>query len=196
MSLLNKLLYFLIRRIAFKYQDLRIYLFKILSNNNIIGKPKINTPCLFIGKGKIHFKNNVTLGIFPSPNYYNGSIYIESRSVNSEVCIADNVFINNNFRLICDNSKIAIEEDCLIGINVEIIDSDFHELDPKNRNRGRHTSKSVLIKKNVFIGNNVTILKGVTIGENSVISNGSVVTKDVPSNTVFGGNPATFIKNI
>lgn len=196
MALLNKLIFFFIRNAAYKYQDFRIYLFNILSNNTIIGNPKKNIPCLFIGKGKIRFKNNVTLGIFPSPDYYTGSIYIESRSSNSEVIIADNVFINNNFKLICDNSRIVIEEDCLIGTNVEIIDSDFHELDPKNRNSGKHLSKSVFIKKNVFIGNNVTILKGVTIGENSVISNGSIVTKDIPNNSVFGGNPAVFIKNI
>ena len=40
------------------------------------------------------------------------------------------------------------------------------------------------------------ILRGVTIGDNAVIAAGAVVTKDVAPNTVVGGVPAQFIKNI
>lgn len=37
---------------------------------------------------------------------------------------------------------------------------------------------------------------GVTVGENAVVAAGAVVTKDVAPNTIVGGNPAKFIKNI
>lgn len=37
-------------------------------------------------------------------------------------------------------------------------------------------------------------MKRVTIGENAVVAAGSVVTKDIPDNEVWGGNPAKFIK--
>ena len=57
-------------------------------------------------------------------------------------------------------------------------------------------SGDVYIGNNVFCGNNVTILKGVRIGDNSVIANGSVVISDVESNSIYGGNPAAFIKHI
>ena len=40
------------------------------------------------------------------------------------------------------------------------------------------------------------ILPGVTIGENAVVAAGAVVTKDVAPNSIVGGNPAKFIKNI
>lgn len=56
--------------------------------------------------------------------------------------------------------------------------------------------KPVKIGRNVWIGSNSTILPGVTVGDNAVIGAGSVVTKDIPENTVFAGNPAKFIKNI
>ena len=55
-----------------------------------------------------------------------------------------------------------------------------------------------ILKKgeNAWIGANVTIMPGVTVGENAVIAGGAVVTKDVPSNTVVGGNPAKVIKQL
>ena len=40
------------------------------------------------------------------------------------------------------------------------------------------------------------ICPGVTIGENSVVAAGAVVTKDVPDNTIVGGNPAKIIKHL
>lgn len=49
------------------------------------------------------------------------------------------------------------------------------------------------IGNNVFIGCNVTILPNIKIGNNVIIAAGSVVTKDVPSNSVVGGNPAKVI---
>jgi maltose O-acetyltransferase len=49
---------------------------------------------------------------------------------------------------------------------------------------------AVKIGNNVFIGMNSIILPGVTIGDNCVIGAGSVVTKNIPDNTVWGGNPA------
>ena len=55
---------------------------------------------------------------------------------------------------------------------------------------------TVKIKNNVFIGAKYIILKGVTIGENSVVGAGSVVTKSIPANQIWAGNPAKFIRNL
>jgi len=57
-------------------------------------------------------------------------------------------------------------------------------------------TKPVILKDNVWIGDGAIICKGVTIGENSIIGAGSVVTKNVPANTIFAGNPARFVKSI
>ena len=48
----------------------------------------------------------------------------------------------------------------------------------------------------VLIGANSVILEGVSIGNGAVIAAGSVVTHNVPPNTVYGGSPAKFIKNV
>lgn len=52
----------------------------------------------------------------------------------------------------------------------------------------------VKIGKNVFIGCHSVICNSVTIGEGYIVGAGSVVTKDIPANEIWGGNPAHFIK--
>ena len=98
----------------------------------------------------------------------------------------------------CSNFLIhlSIEENCLIGPNLFITDSDFHGLEVENRNNGNYVCLPVHIGKNVFIGENVRILKGVHIGDGAVIGNSSLVTKNVPAHTVYAGNPAKFIKKL
>jgi acetyltransferase-like isoleucine patch superfamily enzyme len=51
----------------------------------------------------------------------------------------------------------------------------------------------VEIGENTWIGGNVIIVPGVTIGEGCVVGAGSVVTKNMPSCHVLGGNPAKII---
>ena len=46
----------------------------------------------------------------------------------------------------------------------------------------------------VFIGMNTIVTKPCTIGKDAIIGAGSVVTKDIPSGEIWGGNPAKFIK--
>lgn len=100
--------------------------------------------------------------------------------------------------VIVATKRIEIGKNVMIGGGVTIVDSDFHssnyddwfsDQDEKNM-----TSEDVVIGDNVFIGMNSIILKGVSIGDGAVIGAGSVVSKDIPSNEVWGGNPAVFIK--
>ena len=54
----------------------------------------------------------------------------------------------------------------------------------------------VKIGNKVFIGVNSIILMGRTIGDNVIIGAGSVVANNIPSNEVWGGNPAHFLKTL
>lgn len=54
----------------------------------------------------------------------------------------------------------------------------------------------ITIHNNCFIGINSTLLPGITIGSNSIVAAGSVVNKDVPPNTIVGGNPAEIIGTV
>lgn len=45
-----------------------------------------------------------------------------------------------------------------------------------------------------FVGAGTIICNSVRIGENSIVGAGSIVTKDIPDNEIWAGNPAHFIK--
>ncbi len=64
--------------------------------------------------------------------------------------------------------------------------------DPKYRNVLKFGK--INIGSNCFIGCRSTIMPGVTIGDYSIVAAGSVVTKDIPSGEIWGGNPAKFIQ--
>lgn len=106
--------------------------------------------------------------------------------------IGPHVFINELCEFM-DRGGITIEEHALIGPRVNLV-TENHDLAPDRRLW--LVSSPILIKRNAWIGAAATILPGVTVGENAVVAAGSVVTRDVPANTVVGGNPAKVIKTI
>lgn len=56
-----------------------------------------------------------------------------------------------------------------------------------------NSSGRIKIGNNVGTGYNVTILKGVTVGDNVFIAANSLVTRDIPSNCIVGGQPAKIL---
>lgn len=54
-------------------------------------------------------------------------------------------------------------------------------------------SGTIEVFDNVMIGANAIIMYNVKIGPNAIVAAGSVVTKDVPPNSIVGGNPARVI---
>ena len=99
------------------------------------------------------------------------------------------------------HKSITIGDHVKIGGGVCIYDTDFHSLDAKTRinvelDRQYEKKLPVNIGDHVFIGAHSTILKGVTIGKNSIVGACSVVTKSIPPNEIWAGNPARFIKSI
>jgi acetyltransferase-like isoleucine patch superfamily enzyme len=109
-----------------------------------------------------------------------------------EIRVGRNVFVNQNCTFY-DLGGLDIGDDVMIAPNVSLITAG-HPLEPSQR---RTTiGRPIVIGKNVWIAAGATVIGGVTVGDNSVIAAGSVVTKDVPPNTLVGGNPARVIRPI
>lgn len=106
--------------------------------------------------------------------------------------VGRNVFINCccHFQ---DQGGIYIGDGSFIGSHV-VIATLNHAQDPAHR--ADTLPSPVRIGKNVWIGSHATLLPGVTVGDGAIIAAGAVVTKDVPANSIAGGVPAKFIKNI
>ncbi len=108
------------------------------------------------------------------------------------ITIGRNVFINAccHFQ---DHGGVTLSDGCLIGHNV-VFATLNHGMAPEDR--GTMYPAPIRLGKNVWVGSNSTILRGVTIGDNAIIAAGSVVTKDVAANTIVGGVPARYIRDI
>lgn len=158
-------------------------------------------------KGRIGIYNNGQIIIGDYFDCYGGSMANQiGKNVNSFLVSGKGAVlqIGNHVGLssstINADNKIIIEDYVMIGAESVITDTDFHPIDPVMRHSANYASatvtKPVIIRKNAFIGARCYICKGVEIGENAVIGACSVVTKNVPANEIWAGNPAHFIKKI
>jgi acetyltransferase-like isoleucine patch superfamily enzyme len=94
------------------------------------------------------------------------------------VHIGDKVFVGHGVTFINDLYPEAVREDGAMQT-----DADW-EVVP------------TYVERRASIGSNSTILCGITIGQNAIVGAGSVVTKDVPPNQIWAGNPARFLRKV
>lgn len=83
---------------------------------------------------------------------------------------------------------IIIEEGVRLTAGVKIV-THFMNINTGSYDRGR-----VHICKGAYLGMCTLVVKPVVIGENAIVGAGAVVTKNIPANEVWAGNPAHFIK--
>lgn len=118
----------------------------------------------------------------------------ENCNICANVFIENDVVIGNNVTIKCGVqlwNGVTIEDNVFIGPNVTFT----NDLYPRSKQYPEKFAKTI-IKQGASIGANATILGGITIGENAMIGAGSVVTKDVPADEVWVGNPARFVRKI
>ena len=111
-------------------------------------------------------------------------------NINAGVLVENDVVIGNNVTIksgvqIWDG--VTLEDNVFIGPNVTFT----NDLKPRSKQYPKEFLKTI-IKKSASIGANSTIIGGITIGEYAMIGAGSVVTRNVKSQELWFGNPATF----
>lgn len=114
--------------------------------------------------------------------------YPQNVSIGNRVSIQHNCFISGY-------GNIQIGSDVSIGNDTKIISSEHPYTGTVFRN-DKLIPKPVHIGNNVIIGTTAVILGGVRIGDNVMIGAGAIVTKDIPGNGIYAGNPAKLIKEI
>lgn len=193
---------------------------KIKGKGNIIELPKKNN---YKGKIKIIGDYN-KIEIADNVKYYDLNIVIYGNHNNirideycelNEACFsigikytpANNVCINlgtgisisGKSHLFCaeDDSKIIINENCLLSSGIDIWCTDTHSIHDINGNI-LNMGKEVIIGKHVWIGKDVKICKNTKIADNCVIGWNSVITSSISNkhnaNSVIAGNPAKVVK--
>ena len=128
---------------------------------------KAYKPC-YIGKGLVA-GNNIVIG--------------SMCHIGRLVEIGDGTRIQGS-TYISDCTKI--QSNVFIGPNSTILNDKYP---PSGTNK---KWAPVTICENAVVGGGSTILPGVTIGVNAVLGAGSVLTKSIPNDEVWKGNPAKF----
>lgn len=169
-------------------------LHNVTCGNNV----SLNGTFKIVGKGKLFLLDECTINSGKRANPIGGDTRtLFSISPNATITIGKKCGISNA-AFVC-NSEITLESNVFIGGGVKLYDTDFHSIIYEERVQKVDPgikSKPIIIKEGAFVGAHSIVLKGVIVGKHSVIGAGSVVTKDIPDNEVWAGNPAHFIKKL
>jgi acetyltransferase-like isoleucine patch superfamily enzyme len=194
----------------FKFHFLKANEIEILLNEHKIRKCEAmvlkHSSSAFYEQATVNnFQFNPNAIVIGSDTHIRGNIQVFAYG--GKISIGNECYIGENSYL-WSGEEIEIGNNVLISHNVNIVDSNSHELDAEERaagylhiikkghpkDKGSIKTGKIVIKNNVWISFSCIVLKGVTIGEGAIISAGSVVTKDVDPYVLVGGNPAKIIR--
>ena len=167
----------------------------VKTGNDVVIKGAI----FITGHGAISLDDGVHINSCRASNPIGGDTKtVVNTFTNGQVHIGANSGISNS--ALVARERIDIGKNVKIGGGTQIFDNDFHSLDFSTRTSAQDDQNigcaPVIIKDGAFIGARCIILKGVEIGEHSIVGAGSVVTKNIPDNEIWGGNPAKFIRKL
>lgn len=190
---------FLLRKIRSLKSNAIGFLYLIVYRNLKLQSPfRLNGFPYFRIKGKAYIGKGST---FNSSTVYNTAGISKACSIycgpNAVLTIGENC----GFSGVSIHSEVGVKigDNCMVGANTCIWDTDFHSinyLDRRILGIENFECASIAIGFDVFIGANCLILKGVSIGDRAVIGAGSVVVNNVPSDQIWAGNPARFIRSL
>ncbi len=113
--------------------------------------------------------------------FYNTVIEVKSKAI-----LNTKFFSANGGTVIVCAKEINIGEDVMIGRNIIIYDSDFHQVFNREMEAINYP-KPVNIEDHVWLTSNITVLKGVTIGRDSLITAQTLIRKSYPQKKVIAG---------
>lgn len=149
----------------------------------------------------IHKLSDVQSECIPeSTNVWQYTVVLQNAKIGNNCNLCSHCFVENDV-MIGDNvtikcgvylwDGITIEDNVFVGPNVTFTNDKY----PRSKQYPNEFQRTI-VKRGASIGAGAVILGGVIIGENAMIAAGSVVTKNIPANELWLGNPAKFVKKI
>ncbi len=108
--------------------------------------------------------------------------------IENDVTIGNNVTVKSGIYLW---DGITVGNDVFLGPNVTFTNDKY----PRSK-QYPESFQRITIEDGASIGAGAIILGGVTIGKKAMVGAGSVVTKDIPAEELWMGNPAKFVRKI
>ena len=90
---------------------------------------------------------------------------------------------------------IKIGKNCILSYDIEIRNTDSHEIFSMLNGKRINEGKEVIIGDKVWIGTRCIVLKGSIIKEGAILGAGSILSGIVESNSIYAGIPAKKIKS-
>lgn len=143
-----------------------------VQTRNIGDGTKVWQYCVILEKARIGKNCNINFNVF----------------IENDVEIGDNVTVKSGVQIW---DGLRIRNNVFIGPNVTFTNDKY----PRSKQYQEHFIETV-IEEGASIGAGCVILCGITIGKNAMIGAGSVVTKNIPANELWFGNPARFVRKI
>jgi acetyltransferase-like isoleucine patch superfamily enzyme len=127
--------------------------------------------------GQLHFKGRTRIGCHPK------------LQIRGSVVFGSNFEAGHNLLIVC-HKRITFGSNILLSWNVEIMDTDCHQLLNKE-GAILNKPRDIEVKDHTWIGSNVTLLKGSILPEGSIVASRTMVTKAFQEpNCLFMGTPA------
>lgn len=127
-------------------------------------------------EGRIVINGYTWIGIGCRINVYTGA----------ELNIGKNFKVTGRTTIIC-RKNIVIGADCLFSWDIQIMDTDFHQIYDEQGNMV-NGNNPIEIGNHVWIGARSTILKGSNIPSNCIVAAGSVFSgRRTEENCIYGG---------
>lgn len=144
----------------------RIHQFSDVQSQNIGENTSIWQFCVVLSGAVIGSNCNICAGVL----------------VENDVIIGNNVTVKSGVQIW---DGVMLEDNVFVGPNATFT----NDLVPRSKIYPESFGKTI-VRRGASIGANATIVAGVEIGEYAMIGAGSVVTKNIPANTLWYGNPA------
>ena len=137
---------------------------------------------LGIGDNKIRRKS---WELINAHNFKVLNVIHPSSVISSRISIGDGNFISGNVSI---NAMTTIENHCILNTGC-IIEHDCTVKNGAHIAPGAVLAGGVSVGENSFIGANAVVRQGVKIGDDVIIGAGAVILNDIPSNSIYVGNP-------